>query len=117
MSFDTPFQMAQSQFKEWNMEPDNSMQNESDELDNLMHKFVIEYRYTISKIVHPRILDNMCKMLAESYFEEEDSAINIAEDYNLDRLHFAAFLDLRKVFIDLYLEDLERQKGEWHDQL
>lgn len=81
-------------------------------MKNEMQYFSDQVRKVVGKFVNPKISEDFCLILANSFFEEDPKAIEMADYLNLGVIDFAAYKGDFDVFEKCYLSDKERLDGE-----
>lgn len=72
----------------------------------------------IARAFNPKCIDDFVSNLAHAYFDELSSAIEIADELNLERIHFAALLEDENLFDELIDDHIDRQlMREAYDRL
>ncbi len=78
----------------------------NDFIENEMQRHKNNAIHVISGAVHFKI-DSFSRVLAYSFIEENEDAVNLARQMNLGKLEFLAVLEDIDGFKDEYLKDLE----------
>lgn len=70
-------------------------------VEDEMEKLKAEARQRLSLFVVPSLLNQFASILSCSWFEGETNAHKIADDLNLEEIHFAAIDNNKLLFIEL----------------
>jgi len=93
-------------------EPDYSEDHQQELIENEMHNYAQDVRWVVGKVMHPKYVDDFIVLLANSFFEEDCSAVRLADGLGLSLLDLLAIKGDYACFKELYLKEVEDRIGE-----